>query len=108
VLEGVEMSKVWNRLMLALRKGLYLFAIEQDVAGIKQDIQKITQTITEIKKAFEDQDLRTSALHAMLINQQHQHLDITSSECHKVMHEVCTLITEERARRDEADINRQS
>jgi hypothetical protein len=43
-----------------------------------------------------------------LINQQHQHLDITLSECHKVMHEVRTLITEERARRDEADINRQS
>ena len=104
------MNVVWNRFILALRKGLYLFAIEQDVAEIKldvvktkQDILKIIEAVSEIKKAMEDQDLRTSAVHAMLMNQQHQHLDITLSEFKKVMHELSAFITEEHTPPDEAD-----
>jgi hypothetical protein len=98
------MSKVWDRLMLGLRKGLYLFAIEKDLAVIKQDIVKITQAINEIKKAMADQDLRNNAVHAMLMNQQYQHLDITLSELKNVMREVSTMTTDEHGRRDEADM----
>jgi len=98
------MSQGWNRLMEALRKGLYLFAIEQDVARIKQDIAQLKQDVTEIRKAMEEQELRTSAAQALLSNQQHQHLEITISEFNKVMHEVSTLITDERGRRDQADM----
>jgi septation ring formation regulator EzrA len=98
------MNNVLNRWIFALRHRLNLPALEQDVAEIKKEIAKINQNMAEIRKAMEEQELRTSAVQALLSNQQHQHLEITISEFNKVMHEVSTLITDERGRRDQADM----
>lgn len=94
---------MWKRLMWALRKGLYLFAIENDVAEIKHMAMNIKQDLADIKKAIEEQDLRMSALQAMCINHQHQQLEVTLGEFSKIMSEVTTLIADDRIRRDETD-----
>jgi hypothetical protein len=96
------MNNLLNRWILALRHRLNLPAIEQDVAEIKQEIVKINQNMAEIRKTMEEQELRTSAVQALLSNQQHQHLEIIISEFNKAMHEVSTWITAERGNRDQA------
>jgi hypothetical protein len=97
------MNNLLNRCISALRHRLSLPAIEHDVAEIKKEVAGINLALAEIRKAMTEEELRRSAVQALLSNQQHQHLEIMLSEFKKVMREMSLLTIEERGHRDQAD-----
>lgn len=66
------MSNIMNRLISTLRSLIGFSEVEQDIGEIRKGME-------EIRKGMEDQELRTAARQALLLNQQ-QHLEIIISE----------------------------